>query len=140
MTISAEAPPTLEELRARPVGRTGAELVLRLRLEMLLVEWDPKAEVFSVTDTGGRLVMVLGTAGPLHSAVVHQALAAAKRWEPPARRDGFSHWPAEKFPHGNTLFAVIANDWPVAIGQGDSGAAALRDLARIRETVSQGGA
>ena len=79
--------------------------------------------------------MVLSTAGPLHSAIVHQALAAAKRWEPPSLRDGFTWWPAERFPHGNILFAVLANDWPLAIGQGVSGAEALKDLARIREAL-----
>ena len=125
-------------LRARPVDQTGAELVLRLRLEMLLVEWDPTAEVFSVTDAEGRLVMVLRTAGPLHSAVVHQALAATKRWQAPALRKASPTGRRKGFPTGTCCSGVMAPDWPVAIGQWETGAAALRDLGRIRATISRG--
>lgn len=139
VTISGEPPPpTLDELRARPVGRTGAELVLRLREEFLLVTWDARATVFRVTDTENREVLIVGRAGPVHSAVVHSAvvhpaLAALKRWQPPVLRDGYTTWPAERQPTGGSIHAVMANDWPIAIGLGPSEAAAYKDLARIRE-------
>lgn len=138
MTIPFGQPaPSPEDLRARPIGRTGAELVLCLREALLLVEWDAKAEVFSVIDTEGVRRMVLSTAGPVHSAIVFQALATMKRWQAPKLGEGFKWWPAERVPYGNTLFPVMARDWPLAIGQGTSGSDALRDLARIREAVEE---
>jgi hypothetical protein len=91
--------------------------------------------VFRVTDTEDRLLLVLGTAGPVHSAVVFAALAAAKRWELPApRRHGHGHttWRPERLPTGPAIHAVLANDWPIAIGMGPTEAAAFADLARIR--------
>ena len=137
MTISGEPVPSLDELRARPVGRTGAELVLRLRWELLQVHWDEQAGVFRVTDTEGRLLMILGTAGPVHSAVVFAALAAIKRWTSPMQRDGhgYTTWRPERQPAGGSIHAVMANDFPYAIGLGSSEAAAFGDLARMREAA-----
>lgn len=137
MTLAGEPPPpTIEELRARPVGRTGAELVMRMRDELLLVTWDSGAGtgegVFRVTDTEDRLLMILGTAGPVHSAVVFLALAAMKHWQAPARREGYTTYPPERLPTGAVLYAVLANDFPIAIGLGSTEAAAFQDLARLR--------
>lgn len=134
MTIIGEpAPPTLEELRTRPVGRTGAQLVLRLRFELLVVTWDNAGEYFQVCGTDNQLRMILGTAGPVHSAVVFQALAAVNRWEPPAPGRGHKTWKPEQQPTGERIFGVMSHEWPLAIGQGASEAAAFKDLARIRE-------
>lgn len=136
MTVAGEPPPpTLEELRVRPVGRTGAELVLRLRQELLLVTWDEDAGVFRVTDTEDRLQMVLGTAGPVHSAVVFLALATMKHWQAPGQKPGYTTYPPERLPTGATIHAVRANDFPLAIGQGPTEAAAFMDLARIWEAA-----
>lgn len=99
--------------------------------------WDEAAGVFRVTDTENRERMILGTAGPVHSAVVFSALAAMKRWETPRIRFGHRVWRPERLPTGQTLHAVMANDWPLAIEQGPTEAAAFRDLARIREAVDE---
>jgi len=120
------------------VGRTGAELVLQLREEFLIVTWDERAGVFRVTDTEDRLLLILGTDNLVHSAVVFAALAATKRWQPPARRGGYSTYPAERQPTGGAIYAVMANDWPVALGLGSSEAEAFKDLARIREAGNRG--
>jgi len=133
VTLAGEPPlPTLEELRARLVGRTGAELVLALRQALLLVTWDEGAGVFRVTDTEDRLLMVLGTDGPVHSAVVFLALAAMKHWQAPALKPGYTTYPPERQPTGTVIRAIKANDWPIAIGMGPTEAAAFGDLARIR--------
>jgi hypothetical protein len=79
VALTEPAPPSLEDLRARPIGRTGVELVLRRRQEGLYVDWDPLAKVYRVTDHDGRALMILGTDGPVHSAVVLAALIAVKR-------------------------------------------------------------
>jgi hypothetical protein len=117
------------------VGRTGAELVLRLRAEGLQVPFDPAAGVYRVLDPGGTVRLVLGSDGPTHSAVVFAALAAVNRWASPVPRPGIRLLPGERQPTGGTLYAAVANDIPIGIGVGPSEAAAVRDLARIREAV-----
>ena len=111
--------------------------MLRLRWELLQVDWDEQAGLFRVHDTEGRLLMIIGTSGPVHSAVVFSALAALKRWQPAMPRDGHGHttWRPEHQPAGGSIHAVMANDWPLAIGLGPSEAAAFKDLARIRVAV-----
>ena len=84
MTLAEPAPPTLDELRARPLGRTGAQLLARLRLEGLLADYDPVAKVWQVATDEGLELLVLGTDNLVHSAVVFAALAAVKGWAPPA--------------------------------------------------------
>lgn len=102
---------------------------------MPLVTWDERAGVYRVTDTEDRLLLMLGTDNLVHSAVVFAAIAATKRWRPLARCEGYTAYPAERQLTGGAIYAVMANDFPVAIGLGSTGAAALLDLARIREAA-----
>jgi hypothetical protein len=105
---------------------------MRLRQELLLVTWDPGdgtgQGVFRVTDTEDRLLMVLGTDGPVHSAVVFLALAAMKHWQAPAQKPGYTAYPPERQPTGAVIYAVLANDFPIAIGLGPTEAVAFADL------------
>jgi hypothetical protein len=134
--LKVPPPPTLEELKSRPIGRTGAELVLRLRQEGLYVDWDSVAKVYRVTDREGKPLLILGTDGPVHSALVLAALGARKGWAPPVKREGYTRYPAERLPHGVEIHAVAPNDAPGIIGQGRTEAAAYQDVARIREAVN----
>jgi hypothetical protein len=134
--ISGEPVPSLEELRARPVGRTGAELVLALRHALLLVTWDENAGVFRVRDTENRQLLLLGTAGPVHSAVVFEVLAVTKRWQPPSLNSGHISYRPEQLVTGERIYAVRGNELPVAFGQGPTEADAWKDLARTREDLS----
>jgi len=136
VTLTGEPVHSLEELRTRPVGRTGAELVLALRQALLLVDWDEAAGVFRVRDTENRELLLLGTAGPVHSAVVFEALATTKRWQPPALNSGHTTYRPEQLVTGERIYAVRGNEPPVAFGQGLTEAAAWKDLARIREAAT----
>src|ERR1043166_4307925 len=137
VTLSEPVPPTLDELRARPTGRTGAQLIARLRLEGLLADYDPVAEVWRVATDEGLALLVLGTNNVVHSAVVSAAIAAVKGWALPAPRAGYTNYPPEPQPHGATIHAVRPNDRPELFGLGATGAAAYADLARIREAVDR---
>jgi hypothetical protein len=137
MTLQEPAPPTLDELRARPTDRTGAQLVARLRLEGLLADYDQVAKVWRVATPEGLEVLVLGTDNLVHSAVVFAAIAAVKGWALPAPRAGYTNYPPEPQPHGATIHAVRPNDRPELFGLGATEAAAYADLARIREAVDR---
>ncbi len=130
----APAPPTLEELRTQPLRRTGAELLAMLQRECFLGAF--RDGVALVRDTEDSLAMVLGAGGPVHSAVVHLAVAVAKRWVLPGRRGkGFTWWPAEDLADGSRVEAVLANEFPIAIGQGATKSAALLNLELLRTVL-----
>ncbi len=94
------------------------------------------AKIYRVADHEGRALLILGTDGPVHSAVVFAALNARKGWAPLAKREGYTRYPGERLPTGAMLYAVTPNDAPGITGHGPTEAAAYEDVARIRSAVS----
>lgn len=76
MTLAGKhwEPPTFAELRARAKGRTGAELIYRLRENGFAVPWDATAKVFRVRDKAGIEILVIPTQNTLPDGFLIPAL------------------------------------------------------------------
>lgn len=67
-------PPTFAELRARPRGRTGTELIFRLREEGFAVTWEIRTGLFQVRDAAGRDLFTIPTDNALPGGFLLPAL------------------------------------------------------------------